>query len=137
MSGARRVVSGCLLVLLTGAGACDEAAPAKDVITVPSGREVRLLDVITNAPGAEGAAARFRFVAPGLTPGESEAAAADMQALCDSYALPRTDGMVPQPQQIIISLASAEVRFGDAAPNVTQFFEAYSVTNGACIWDVY
>ena len=131
-----RAILGCLLTLLTGAGGCDEAVPAGDVITVPSGREVRFLDVITNVPGAEGATARFRFVAPGLVGGDSTAAA-DMLALCDSYALPRTTGTVPLPRQIIISLAAAEVPFGEAAPDVAQLFEAYSVAGGACVWEAF
>ena len=58
-------------------------------------------------------------------------------ALCNSYAVPRISGMVPQPQQIIISVSATEVPFGEAAPDVAQFFEAYSVKDGACIWDVF
>lgn len=126
------------LVLLTSAGGCEEkAAPVEGAITVPSGREVTFLDVITNVPGTEGATARFRFVAPGLAPEDAEPAAADMQVLCDSYALPRTDAMVPPPNQIVITLSAAAVPFGEAAPDVTQFFEAYAIEGGACIWQVF
>ena len=60
-----------------------------------------------------------------------------MQALCDSFALPRTDGMVPAPQQIVISFAGAAVPFGEAAPDVVQFFESYRIENGACVWEVF
>lgn len=133
----RRIGAAFLLTLVTGAGSCDETAPAADAISVPSGRELRLLDVITNAPGAEGATARFRFVAPDLTPADSEVAAGDMQVLCDTYALPRTEAMVPAPQQIIISLSAVEIPFGEVAPEVTQFFEAYAITDGACVWEVF
>jgi Family of unknown function (DUF6497) len=133
----RRIISGFVFLLLAGAGGCEDKAPAGDALVVPSGREVAFRDVITNVPGAEGATARFRFVAPGLTMDDSEAAAADMQALCDSYALARTEGMVPQPEQIIISVSEADVPFGEAAPDVTQFFEAYSIKDGACIWEVF
>jgi hypothetical protein len=120
---------------LLAAGACEDKGPAGDGVTVPSGREVQFLDVITNAPGPEGATARFRFVVPGLQPDDD--ASVDMQALCDSYALPRTDGMVPEPQQIIIVFADQAVPFGDAAPEAVQFFEAYSLQDGACIWEVF
>jgi hypothetical protein len=122
--------------VLVSAGGCDEG-PSETALSVPSGREVQLQDVVTNAPGTKGAAARFRFVAPGLGLDDSEAATADMQALCDTYALPRIDGMVHAPQQIIISLASEAVPFGDAAPETIQFFEAYSVKDGACIWEAF
>ncbi|WP_431300510.1 DUF6497 family protein [Tabrizicola sp. BL-A-41-H6] len=131
-----RIFAASLAVLFAGAGGCEET-PSADAVTVPSGREVRFLDVISNVPGAEGATARFRFVVPGLAEGDSEADAADMQALCDTYALPRIDAMQPPPQQIIISLAGKETPFGEAAPEVVQFFEAYSVQDGACVWEVF
>jgi hypothetical protein len=116
--------------------ACQDEA-AEGAIPVPSGREVRLIDVVTNAPGNEGAAARFRFLAPGLTEADLVASADDMQALCDSYALPRTDGMVPAPQQIIISLAAKAVPFGTPAPDVVQFFEVYRIEGGTCQWEPF
>ncbi len=121
---------------LVALAACQEDAPpaADGSVVVPSGREVAFLDMIANAPGAEGATARFRFVAPGLRAGED--ASADMQALCDGYALPRIDGMVPAPQQIIIVLADRAVPFGEAAPDAVQFFEAYSPGEGACLWEL-
>ena len=112
---------------------CQEDAPAKGAITVPSGREIALIDVITNAPGNAGAVARFRFLAPGLTPDDIDGSAGDMQALCDGYALPKTLGTVPEPQQIIISLSAVAVPFGTPAPDVVQFFEAYRVVDGACV----
>ena len=127
----------CLgLVILTGAGGCEDKA-ASAAVMVPSGREVRLQEVITDVRGTEGAVARFRFVAPGLLPADSDAAGADMQALCDDYAVSRIDGMVPAPRQIVISLAAEAVPFGEASPEVTQFFEAYAIKNGICIWEVF
>ncbi len=117
--------------------ACQDDAPAGSAVEVPSGREVALIDVVTNAPGSAGAAARFRFLAPGLTTDEAEVAAVDMQALCDTYAVKRIDGMVPAPQQIIVSLAASDVPFGEAAPDVVQFFEAYRPENGVCIWEPF
>jgi hypothetical protein len=116
---------------------CQEDPPDGEAVEVPSGREVRLIDIITNAPGPAGATARFRFLAPGLTPDDAEAAGEDMQTLCDDFAVGRIDGMVPAPQQIIVSLASANVPFGDPAPDVVQFFESFRVENGACVWEVF
>lgn len=126
----------CALTL--AAGGCEEQpgpAPGGDMVTLPSGRSVQVLDTITNAPGAEGATARFRFVVAGLQQGDDWTA--DMQALCDSYALPRTEGMVPPPRQIVISLSDRPVPFGEAAPDAVQFFEAYRPENGACIWEMF
>lgn len=120
--------------VLAAAGGCEEEGANPGAISVPSGRPLELIDVVTNAPGPDGATARFRFLVPGLTEDDLEGSAADMQSLCDSYALPRIDGMVPAPQQIIISFAAEALPFGEAAPEIVQFFEAYRVENSACIW---
>jgi hypothetical protein len=109
-----------------------------DTIPVPSGQSVTLLDVVLNAPGPAGAAARFRFVAPGIGNGsvDFDTAVTDMAALCQTYALPRVKSTVPQPQQIIISLSAAPVEFG-AQTDVVQFFEAYRIEGDTCIWEVF
>lgn len=116
--------------------------PAKtDVLSVPSGQAVSLLDVVLNAPGPDGLTARFRFVAPAIArEGGSvdfETATADMLHLCQTYALPRIPETGPQPSQIVISLSDREVPFGEAAPEATQFFEAYRIENGSCIWEAF
>lgn len=109
-------------------------------IPVPSGQPVTLQEVIWNAPGPGGLTLRFRFIAPQIAPGggiDFETAAADMLALCLSYALPRLADLGPAPAQIIISLADVAVPFGVAAPEATQFFEAYSVQDGTCQWEMF
>jgi Family of unknown function (DUF6497) len=115
--------------------------PAEEApIPVPSGQTVHLLDVIHNEPGAEGLTVRFRFIAPAIAPGggvDFETAAADMAHLCEAWALPRLAVTGPAPQQIIISLAAAPVEFGMAAPEVTQFFEAYTPDGATCIWEPF
>ena len=126
-----------LLAALAVVAGCEEEKGDGPKVEVPSGRKLSLIDVITNAPGPSGATARFRFLAPGLASEDAEAAATDMQVVCDSFALERTDGMVPEPQQIVISFAGAKVPFGEAAPDVVQFFESYRIENGACVWEVF
>jgi Family of unknown function (DUF6497) len=119
----------------------EPVTPPEDApIPVPSGQEVRLLDVIHNEPGAEGLTVRFRFLAPGIAPGggvDFETAAADMAHLCQTYALPRLGVTGPLPAQIIVSLSDVPVEFGMAAPEVTQFFEAYSPDGDTCIWEPF
>ena len=132
-SFAHRIAPPMLAMALVSA--CKDEAQGG--IAVPSGREVALIDVITSAPGPEGATARFRFLAPGLTEAEVGSSAADMQALCDGYALPRIEAMVPAPQQIVISLSSEAVPFGEAAPDVVQFFEAFQPGAGTCTWEPF
>ena len=121
--------------LLLAAGACEDPPPAGDAVATPSGRAVQALDVVTNAPGPKGATARFRFVVPGLTAEDDPGA--DMEAVCNNYALPRIGGMVPAPQQIIIVFADRAVPFGEVSPDAVQVFEAYRVENDVCIWEMF
>jgi hypothetical protein len=133
----QRLGLAALAAVLAAAGSCDSDAPAEGALAVPSGREVRLIDVVTNAPGPEGASARFRFLVPGLAQDDFATAQDDMAALCVSYALPRISGTVPEPQQVIISFSAEDVPFGDAAPGVVQFFEAYRPEGDTCIWEQF
>ena len=110
------------------------------LITVPSGQAVQLQDAIWNVDGPLGLTLRFRFVAPAIAPGggvDVETAQADMQALCDRFALPRVSGIGPQPSQLIISMADRALPFGEAAPEATQYFEAFRLENGQCVWELY
>jgi len=126
-----------VFAVLAAAGGCESDDASEDAITVPSGREITLIEIVTDTRGPEGAVARFRFLAPGLTEDEVPQASKDMEALCNSFALPRIDGFVPQPQQIIVSLSAEAVPFGEAAPDVVQFFEAYDIGDGTCIWAAF
>ena len=112
-----------------------------EVLSVPSGQPVTLQDVIRSEDGPVGAALRFRFVAPQIAREggnvDFETASADMVELCQSFALPRLTELGEAPRQIIISMAAAELPFGEAAPEVTQFFESFRVENGTCIWEMF
>jgi Family of unknown function (DUF6497) len=137
MNSSRLMILALMMASLVATQGCQEEDSLGEVIPVTSGREVRLIDVITNAPGPDGAAARFRFLVPGLVQGDLAEAVDDMAEICTTYALPRTDGMVPQPQQIIITFAGAVVPFGQAAPDVVQFIEAYRNEAGTCVWAAF
>lgn len=115
-----------------------QTTPGDDaLIAVPSGQVVTLQEVIWNVPGSQGLTLRFRFLAPDLGALDFEAAQADMQALCDEYASARTTDFGPAPQQIIISLADKALTFGETSPETVQYFEAFRIENGACIWEIY
>lgn len=121
--------------------ACVAFAPAmaQDSLDVPSGQAVTFLDTVWAEPGPEGLTARFRFVAPGIARDgghvDFEAATADMAWLCEHYALPRIPATGPQPSQVIISLSDRAVKFGEASPQATQYFEAYRIAGATCIWE--
>lgn len=135
-----------IAVLAAPAAAQDPTTPptapvvAPVPVPVPSGQAITFLDVIHDAPGAAGLTVRFRFLAPGIAPDggvDFETAVADMAHLCETYALPRIAVTGPIPAQIIISLSDSPVPFGEATPEVTQFFEAYSIEGGLCIWEAF
>lgn len=111
------------------------------LVPVPSGQPVVLQDVIWNAPGPDGLTTRFRFVAPQIARDggsvDFEMAAADMVALCQNFALARISEFGPAPGQIIISLSDRPVPFGESMPEATQFFEAFTIEDGQCIWEMY
>ena len=110
-------------------------------IKLPSGQVVTLLDVISNVPGSEGLAARFRFLAPAVAKQggtvDAGTAAKDMDWLCQNFALPKISNIGPQPGQIIISMSDRDVPFGEDHPEATQMFNAYSIKDGACVWDMF
>ena len=136
-----------MAALATGGVACaqgagdvvvapDDAVP----IDVPSGQPVTPIDVITDLAGPSGLTVRFRFLSPEIAPGASidaETAAVDMAAICETYALPRVLDADPLPAQVIISLADRVVPFGQSDPDATQFFEAYRIENGHCLWEMF
>lgn len=116
------------------------ALPASaEEVTVPSGQSVTFLEAIQNEPGPDGLTARFRFVAPAIAGGgiDFDTAAADMVYLCETYALPRLAATGPAPAQVVISLSDRPVPFGQGAPDVTQFFEAYRIDGSTCIWEAF
>jgi len=115
------------------------AAPvAAEEIVTPSGMAVTWLETVHGAPGPEGLTARFRFLAPGISADvDFETAAADMQWLCESFALPRLSALGPQPAQVVISLSDRDLPFGQTDPEAVQFFEAYSPEGEACIWEIF
>lgn len=123
-----------IVVLFFSAG----IAFAADEITVPSGLPITLQEVITNRPG-QGLTYRFRFISPDIARGQRdyEMVEADMAHLCKVFALPRIPTPGPKPNQIVISIADRETAFGSPDPEITQFFEAYSIEGDTCIWEPF
>jgi len=113
------------------------ATPAL-AIDVPSGQPVELQEVLVDQMGGE-TWLRFRFVAPQIgRDGGSigyDLAGSDMTALCDTLAIPYIAEYALTGDVIVISLADRAVEFGTADPETTQFFEAYRLKNGTCIWE--
>lgn len=124
------------LALLITAPALAEGAGG---IALPSGREVAFHDVIWGEVGPGGLTVRFRFLEADLaavvdaTPYDE--LEADMQFLCQDYALARIANTGPQPATIMVSISDRPVDFGAPDPAATQVFEAYRSEDGICIWE--
>lgn len=118
-----------------------DLAGVDDPIPVPSGQAVLLQDVVQDAPGPQGLTVRFRFVAPAIARAGGtvapEDAFVDMEYLCRTYAMPRLSNTGPVPAQVVISLSDMAVPFGEPVPEATQFFEAYRIEDGTCIWEAF
>jgi hypothetical protein len=131
---ARSLVVAGLALAAGGAGALERLP----VPVLPSGLEMRLQEIVLEEmPDGQFDYARFRFVAPGIIGDKApdlEARAKDMEFLCNSYALPHLEINQGRYDRIVISLADRETELGVADPQATQFFEIFSVENGACIW---
>ena len=146
-SGRRNIILGVGFAVIAALGlgsflviSSGPAVPDAPVIAVPSGQPIYYIDTISNIPGQNGLTYRFRFVAPEIAPGgsmTSEASQDDLLALCETFALPRLPETGPRPNQVVISLSDQETPFGEVAPDVTQFFEAYAVTETGCEWQLF
>ncbi len=126
------------LVLLTQCDDSGNAAGGEGEL--PSGLTHELQDVVFEPQGAHMGAVRVvrvRFVQPALVGEDAisfEKLEPDFQHLCDTEGLAQKEKSAPNAQEIIISIASAPVAFGETAPDVVQYIDAFTVENGACIW---
>lgn len=116
-------------------GSAGHAAADPVPVEVPSGQQVALMGVLLDeTPGALWA--RFRFVAPDLGGDVSaETAAEDMDDLCAHVAVPYLLHNQIEPARVVISLSDRELEFGAKAPEAVQYFEAYTLDDGACVWE--
>lgn len=128
-------IAAAALFCSTAAAEQDEAKEER--LVLPSGLAVSLQEMLWDRPGG-GLVYRFRFVAPEFTDAMPfETLMADLEHLCSTYALQRLADIGPQPGRIIISLADKPSKFGEFDPDVTQVFEAYTIEDGVCIWEMF
>ena len=121
-------------------GALAGAAMAGDLEespAVPSGYEIFLHELLFETRQDNSKVARFRYVMPII--GQEAVTFADVEQdfeyLCASQALMRLAAEEGNVDQVIISLSDRETDFGATSNVATQFFEAYSIKNGTCIWE--
>lgn len=124
--------------LLRGVTALALVSASAHASDLPSGQSATLhevlIDTVNDAPWL-----RFRFVTPAIardggTVSYAEAEP-DMAHLCQTLALPYLDEHNLTGEVIVISFADRITEFGVQNPDATQFFEAYRIENGTCIWE--
>lgn len=105
-------------------------------VAVPSGQDASLVEVIL-----EPDVARFRFLTPDIDPELGDLGYGDVELdfaiLCRAYAVPTLSDLDAPPERIVISFMSAQTPFGEANPEVTQFFEVFSLKGNDCIWEQF
>lgn len=123
----------------------ETAKPASPVWTrpvrAPSGLELAAPEVIYEPQGVPAASAkivRLRYVAPEI--GDSlqfgfDRVERDFSYLCETHGLAVVAKTAPRAEQVVISMASKAISFGETAPDVVQFFEAFQNINGSCVWE--
>ncbi|GAA6165963.1 hypothetical protein NBRC116590_36670 [Pelagimonas sp. KU-00592-HH] len=136
----RKWALGAATVFAAIGGAQQGAATAGDLEefpAVPSGFEVYLQEMLFELRQDQSRVARFRYVMPiigqeGVTFFHVEQ---DFPVLCESHAVPSIEKSDEIVDQVIISLADRELEFGVSSSVATQYFEAFRLENGSCIWE--
>ncbi len=120
-------------------GAISGAATAgvlEETPAVPSGNEIALQEILFEVRQDDSRVARFRYVMPLMRQGLSFAEIEeDFFHLCIGVAVPYLAVQNETVDQVIISMADRETDFGVTTSLATQYFEAFRVENGTCIWE--
>lgn len=115
------------------------AAPAMGwEVTLPSGAGVAFHDAIWEE---DSGTLRLRYVVPAVAdPAFADRDAdihADMEWLCRTQALVMIGVSGHAWEGVTITMMAQPVVFGDTAPDVVQFFEAFVLQDGLCVWDAF
>lgn len=126
-----------ILTALTTGGLCAQAAP--EPVTTPSGLMVTPHEVLSEEhPFSGEMLIVVRLIAPGIaSPVLAANLQADMEWACTEWGIPAARAQVPPPAQIVVELMTAPVPRGQPAPEITQFFETYRLSDGLCIWELF
>lgn len=111
----------------------------EEPLSVPSGQAVNFLELLRDEDDGS-PLRRLRFIAPDLANVDFDGRMADLEYLCSEVGLPwlrsLEDG-APEGVRIVVSLSERAVPFGEAAPETVQVFEAFTVEDGRCMWEMF
>ncbi|MGV6811653.1 MAG: DUF6497 family protein [Brevirhabdus sp.] len=114
------------------------AAPAVATeIIVPSGQLIVPFEVLAEAHGTE-TWLILRYLAPEIADGMTyDVVEPDLDHLCATEG-PRQAELYAAPvDQIIVTLLDQPLERGQSNPDVIQYFGAYRLIDGACIWEPF
>jgi hypothetical protein len=112
------------------------AGVLEETPVVPSGNDLHLQEILYETRVDKSRVARFRYIMPLIRQGvEFAEIERDFFHLCIGVAVPYLAIQDETVDQVIISMADRETTFGEATQLATQFFEAFSVQDGTCIWE--
>ena len=131
---------GCVMACVIAAGPALAMQLTDAPIDMPSGQSVSLAEVLLDdTPGTLWV--RFRFLAPDIARDggdiPADVAAMDMQQVCDDVIAPYLVAEEIAPERIVVSFSDRPVPFGQSDAEATQFFELFSLRDGACIWEEF
>jgi len=103
-------------------------------LLAPSGLKMVLYEVILEE---DAPLVRFRFEVPEIAGNALTFAAVadDLQAVCDQSLLPGLKQSGWEQGQIIMQLSAEQVAFGATVPEITQYFQPFSIGPDTCIWE--
>lgn len=104
---------------------------------IPSGFEHSLFETLEDTMPDGKRVLRLRYVADSLGAEDHQRVSADFAALCARDALPHQAKADPKFDEVVISLANKKSEFAVFNPEVTQYFEAFTLKNGSCIWEAF
>jgi len=115
----------------------DAVCPMDGTHTLPSGRTAELCDILPETqPFTSNRWLIVRMVVPELPAAGIESSHADHDWVCGELGLPDADTRSPEPARIIVQLMAEPFVRGEPAPGITQSIEAYTLQNGACMWEL-
>lgn len=135
--GCHLSTSAITVISLTFTASAGVASADPDVLALPSGQPIEVLEYLDETDSADGIF-RARYLAPGLSAeADLETVFTDLEHLCNAAALPEVAARQAKPARIVVSISAEPLELGTIAPDVPQYFESYTVVDGTCIWELY
>lgn len=115
----------------------DAICPMDGDYALPSGRAAELCDILPETqPFTSVTWLVVRMVVPDLPGPGVESTHTDHDWVCGELALPAVETIEPPPARIVVQLMAEPFIRGEPAPGITQSIEAYTLRDGACIWEL-